>query len=127
MHVHVDKCLGVGVVFVRCEPDKIGAKTCYEMNIFDSRPDPSYGTGAIVYIAELTFSRASSRGSERPIWRPAVVLIEMPTPCCPLRHDCGEASGDVRQLSFGEEPAENKVFENIATVQGKRGGGRRRF
>ena len=39
-------------IFVRCEPDKIGAKTCYEMNIFDSRPDPSYGTGAIVYIAE---------------------------------------------------------------------------
>ena len=39
-------------IFVRCEPGKIGAKTCYEMNIFDKRPDPSYGTGAIVYIAE---------------------------------------------------------------------------
>ena len=39
-------------IFVRCELGKIGAKTCYEMNIFDTRPDPSYGTGAIVYIAE---------------------------------------------------------------------------
>ena len=40
-------------IFVRCkDPNKIGAKDCYEMNIFDSRPDPSYGTGAIVYFAE---------------------------------------------------------------------------
>jgi hypothetical protein len=40
-------------VFVRCQPDKIGAKTCYEFNIFDTRPDPTYGTGAIVDIAEV--------------------------------------------------------------------------
>ena len=40
-------------IFVRCkDPKKIGARECYEMNIFDSRPDPSYGTGAIVYHAE---------------------------------------------------------------------------
>ena len=40
-------------IFVRCkDPKKIGARDCYEMNIFDSRPDPSYGTGAIVYFAE---------------------------------------------------------------------------
>ena len=41
-------------IFVRCDPTKIGAKTCYEMNIFDTRPDPTYGTGAIVYIAEVS-------------------------------------------------------------------------
>ncbi len=40
-------------IFIRCAPDKIGAKTCYEFNIFDARPDPTYGTGAIVYIAEV--------------------------------------------------------------------------
>ena len=40
-------------VFVRCkDPKKIGARDCYEFNIFDARPDPSYGTGAIVYFAE---------------------------------------------------------------------------
>jgi len=40
-------------IFVRCkDPKKIGAKDCYEFNIFDTRPDPSYGTGAIVYFAE---------------------------------------------------------------------------
>lgn len=41
--------------FIRCEdPKKPGAKTCYEFNIFDKRPDPSYGTGAIVYHAEVS-------------------------------------------------------------------------
>ena len=40
-------------IFVRCkDPKKIGARDCYEFNIFDGRPDPSYGTGAIVYHAE---------------------------------------------------------------------------
>jgi hypothetical protein len=41
-------------IFIRCEdPAKPGAKTCYECNIYDKRPDPSYGTGAIVYHAEV--------------------------------------------------------------------------
>jgi hypothetical protein len=40
-------------IFVRCkDPKKIGARDCYEFNIFDGRDDPSYGTGAIVYFAE---------------------------------------------------------------------------
>ncbi len=38
---------------MRCNPKSIGAKTCYEVNIFDTRPDPSYGTGSIVYFAEV--------------------------------------------------------------------------
>jgi hypothetical protein len=41
-------------IFVRCiNPQVIGARTCYEVNIFDKRPDPSYGTGAVVYFAEV--------------------------------------------------------------------------
>jgi hypothetical protein len=40
-------------IFIRCDPQKIGAKTCYEFNIFDERPDQTYGTGSIVYIAEV--------------------------------------------------------------------------
>jgi hypothetical protein len=41
-------------IFVRCiDPKTIGARTCYEVNIFDKRPDPTYGTGAIVYFAEV--------------------------------------------------------------------------
>jgi hypothetical protein len=41
-------------IFIRCKnPKEIGARTCYEVNIFDKRPDPSYGTGSIVYFAEV--------------------------------------------------------------------------
>jgi hypothetical protein len=32
----------------------MGADTCYEFNIWDSRPDPAYGTGAIVDVAKVS-------------------------------------------------------------------------
>lgn len=41
-------------IFIRCEqPKSITGKTCYEVNIFDQRPDPSYGTGAIVDVGKV--------------------------------------------------------------------------
>lgn len=41
-------------VFLRCQdPGKITDDNCYEANIFDQRPDPNYGTGAIVKIAKV--------------------------------------------------------------------------
>lgn len=42
-------------IFIRCsDPNKAGADTCYEVNIFDQRPEPSYGTGAIVNVAKVS-------------------------------------------------------------------------
>jgi hypothetical protein len=41
-------------IFIRCdESAKIDSKICYEVNIYDKRPDPSYGTGAIVDVAKV--------------------------------------------------------------------------
>lgn len=41
-------------IFIRCtNPEKVGADNCYEVNIWDARPDPSYGTGAIVNVAKV--------------------------------------------------------------------------
>lgn len=41
-------------IFIRCaDPAKVGAATSYEVNIWDKRPDPSYGTGAIVDFAAV--------------------------------------------------------------------------
>jgi hypothetical protein len=41
-------------IFIRCaNPEKIGAADCYEVNIFDKRPEPAYGTGAIVNVAKV--------------------------------------------------------------------------
>jgi Domain of Unknown Function (DUF1080) len=42
-------------IFIRCDnPQMPGADACYEVNIFDTRPDPSFGTGAIVNVAKVT-------------------------------------------------------------------------
>jgi hypothetical protein len=42
-------------VFIRCsDPKTISAANAYEVNIFDQRPDPSYGTGAIVNVAKAS-------------------------------------------------------------------------
>jgi len=42
-------------VFLRCQnPAVITDETCYEANIFDQRPDPTYGTGAIVKVAAVS-------------------------------------------------------------------------
>ena len=41
-------------IFIRCQnPGNIGADTCYEVNIFDTRPGQEYATGAIVNVAKV--------------------------------------------------------------------------
>ena len=41
-------------IFFRCaDPKRIGAVSCYEANIWDTRKDTTYGTGAIVNFAEV--------------------------------------------------------------------------
>ena len=42
-------------IFIRCtDPGKLTAENCYEVNIFDERPDPTFGTGAIVNVAKVS-------------------------------------------------------------------------
>jgi hypothetical protein len=51
-------------IFNRCKDAKNpGDETCYEANIFDQRPDPTYATGAIVKVAPVTkdFERAGGK------------------------------------------------------------------
>ena len=41
-------------IFIRCtDPEKIGSASAYEVNIWDARPDPTYGTGAIVNVGKV--------------------------------------------------------------------------
>jgi 3-keto-disaccharide hydrolase len=48
-----DKGKGGGL-FIRCtDPKAITATNAYEVNIYDQRPEPIYGTGAIVNIAKV--------------------------------------------------------------------------
>jgi hypothetical protein len=40
-------------VFIRCsDPKTISSANAYEVNVFDTRPDPTYGTGAVVNVAK---------------------------------------------------------------------------
>jgi hypothetical protein len=42
-------------IFMRIsDPQKIGSATSYEVNIYDQRPEPAYGTGAIVDFAKVS-------------------------------------------------------------------------
>jgi len=42
-------------IFIRAQdPTKIGAANAYEVNIYDQRPEPKYGTGAIVDFAAVS-------------------------------------------------------------------------
>jgi hypothetical protein len=41
-------------IFIRCtNPDKIAGASAYEVNIWDARPDPTYGTGAMVNVGKV--------------------------------------------------------------------------
>src|SRR3569833_2651743 len=49
----VDDAANSGI-FIRCDKsDAIDSNICYEVNVFDKRPDPKYGTGAIVDVAKV--------------------------------------------------------------------------
>jgi hypothetical protein len=41
-------------IYMRCANVRpLTDRTCYEANIFDRRPDPTYGTGAIVHLSKV--------------------------------------------------------------------------
>lgn len=51
-------------IFLRCQDrNTITADNSYEVNVFDKRPDPSYGTGAIVNVAKVAqpYPQAANR------------------------------------------------------------------
>lgn len=48
-----DHTTNSGIFMRAANPTKIEAASSYEVNIFDQRPDPSYGTGAIVDFAKV--------------------------------------------------------------------------
>ena len=50
----VDAAANSGIFFRCADPKKIGAAVCYEANIFDTRSDPSYGTGGIPETAKVS-------------------------------------------------------------------------
>jgi hypothetical protein len=60
----VDATANSGIFIRATDPKRVTAENAYEVNIFDTRPDPSYGTGAIVNVAKVNpMPRAANQWS----------------------------------------------------------------
>lgn len=84
-------------IFIRCvDPAKIEPSTCYEVNIFDRRPDPSYGTGAVVDFAKVyKMPKAANR------WNTFVITAKGDRIIVKLN---GETTVDFHDGKFAEGP-----------------------
>jgi hypothetical protein len=52
-------------IFIRAtDPNKIGSVNSYEVNIWDIRPEPKYGTGAIVDVASVPVPIVNKAGGK---------------------------------------------------------------
>ncbi len=59
-------------IYMRCaDANQITDRTCYEANVYDQRPDPSFGTGAIVHIAPVDEPRPTVGGK----WNVYVITL----------------------------------------------------
>jgi hypothetical protein len=50
----VDATANSGIFIRATDPKRVTGSNAYEVNIYDTRPDPSYGTGAIVNVAKVS-------------------------------------------------------------------------
>jgi hypothetical protein len=48
-----DEVVNSGIFIRSTDPKSVGTKTAYEVNIWDQRPEPEYGTGAIVDVGKV--------------------------------------------------------------------------
>jgi len=85
-------------VFMRCQqPTVITDESCYEANIFDQRPDPTFGTGAIVKVAKAPtpMPRAGGKWNTYEITAQGDHLVVMLN---------GQKTVDVRDTKFASGP-----------------------
>lgn len=85
-------------IFMRCQdPNKITDENCYEANIFDTRPDPTYATGAIVKVAPVAqpFPRAGGK------WNTYEITMRGPHLVLVLN---GQKTVDVKDTKFASGP-----------------------
>lgn len=85
-------------IYLRCQDrDNITDRNCYEANIFDQRPDPSFGTGAIVHVASVDEPRPTA-GNKWNVFHITLrgdhLLVELNN----------ETTVDVRDSQFAEGP-----------------------
>jgi len=84
-------------IFIRCtDPQKIGSATAYEVNIYDKRPDPTYGTGAIANVAKV--SPMPKAGGQ---WNTLEITAKRPQLSVTLN---GKPTSEARDSKFASGP-----------------------
>ncbi|NQV70439.1 MAG: DUF1080 domain-containing protein [Pseudohongiella sp.] len=85
-------------IFMRCQdPSSVNDRNCYEANIFDQRPDPSFGTGGIVHIGAV----AEPRPTAGEKWNIYVLTVQGDHLLVELN---GKTTVDVRDSQFSRGP-----------------------
>jgi len=85
-------------IYMRCQDaGNITDRSCYEANIFDQRPEPSYGTGAIVHVAAVSEPYPQAAGQ----WNIYEITLQGDRLHVVLN---GETTVDVRDGQFSRGP-----------------------
>ena len=103
-------------IFIRCKNQELSAEDCYEMNIWDGRPDPIYRTGGIVAKAEPLATvntnnkwntyKIEAKGNHLRSWINGTLMIDMDT-------NDGLIDGYIGLQATGEGKAAEIRFRNI--------------
>ena len=85
-------------IYLRCQnPARITDRDCYEANIYDQRPDPSFGTGGIVHIAPVSEPRPQAGGQ----WNTYEITLQGPSLLVVLN---GETTAEVEDSQLASGP-----------------------
>jgi hypothetical protein len=85
-------------LYLRCQdPTTITDRNCYEANIFDQRPDATYGTGGIVHIGAITEPMQKAGGK----WNTYEITLNGPRLLVVLN---GQTTVDVTDSQFASGP-----------------------
>ena len=101
-------------IFIRAtDPAKIGAVSSYEVNIWDIRPDPRFGTGAIVDVAAVPLPLTITAGGR---WNVLEITAQGTRLTVRLN---GQITADVNDGRFAQGPI---ALQYGPGVNGARGG-----
>ena len=101
-----------GVFLRAANPAKIGGDSSYEVNIWDIRPDPSYGTGAIVNVAKVPVPTVHKAGGR---WNTFEITARGDRLTVRLN---GVVTVDVRDGTFAKGPVALQFGAGVKDVLG---------
>lgn len=85
-------------IYMRCQDaSAITDRSCYEANIFDNRPDPTFGTGGVVHIAPVGEPYPKAGGQ----WNTYEIVVDGPRMVVTLN---GQQTVDATDQQFTAGP-----------------------